>query len=375
MIFRSLVERHEMDQQQIVDSWLKKTYVDHPTSRNDLENFYKELTGKEFPFVMLPGEEVPTHRIHSLIREFTKLDFKGAPLYYRVILDMIVSCLEQGDNMYVIRMVDMFVESLDYIPSVVPVGLLFGDSESPYQQSVVKFIKLCHPQAMTTVTEAVKHFSARIASKELMPDLTDAERSMCVEFIQKSFEDLEEKSRYVEEHSVSKLLKNTPEVVSYIKNNAYELTQSPAVGVFKFMDFDDDMDYLNSAIAVFTEEHMAFLPKRMNNGIFKKAGRTYSWRLASVVSLSVGSEHSVVHFGYGSNNWEKIHLTWTYKGGTVITTTICSGMSKDQSRTFFNQRIHPLLGKLASYFPVTLDGGHVEKSSGYRTSISFGVWF
>lgn len=364
-----------MESQQLLDTCLKKPFVDYSTSRDDLENFYKQLTGKEYPFIMLPGEQVPTERIHSLIREFTKLDFRGAPLYHKVILDMIVSCVEQGDNMYVIRMVEMFIESLDDMPNHVAVGLVFGDSEAPYQQSVLNFVKVCHPKAMTTVTDAVKNFSSRIASKELMPSLTDLERSKCIELIQGSSEALEEKAKYIEEHSVTKLFKNKPEVVSYIKSNAYDLTLSPAVGVFKFMDFDDDMDYMNSAIAVFTEEHMAFLPKRMSNGMFKKAGRAYSWRLESVVSLSVGSEHSVVHFGYDSNNWEKIHLTWTFRGGTVITTTICSGMSKDESRTFYNQRIHPLLGQLANYFPVTLDGGHIERSSGYRTSISFGVWF
>ena len=370
-----MIERYVMEPQQLVDSCLKKPFVDYSSSRDDLGNFYKQLTGHEYPFVMLPGEQVPTKRIHSHIREFTKLDFKGAPLYYQVILDMMVSCVEQGDNMYVIRMVEMFIESLDDIPSYIPVGLLFGDADSPYQQSVVKFVKDYHPKAMPTVTEAVKNLSVRIASKELMPSLTDAERAVCVQRIQDSFEALEEKAKFIEEHSVTKLFKNKPEVVSYIKSNASELTLSPAVGVFKFMDFDDDMDYMNSAIAVFTEEHMAFLPKRMSNGVFKKAGRSYSWRLTSVVSLSVGSEHSVVHFGYDSNNWEKIHLTWTFRGGTVITTTICSGMSKDESRTFYNQRIHPLLGQLANYFPVTLDGGHIERSSGYRTSISFGVWF
>lgn len=364
-----------MEAQQLLDSCLKKPYVDYSTSRNDLEDFYKQLTGSEFPFIMRSDEQVPTQRIHSLIREFTKLDFRGAPLYFRVVLDMIVSCIEQEDMMYVLRMVDMFIESLDDIPSYVPVGLLFGDSESPYQKSVVKFVRDFHPKAMTTVTDAVKNFSSRIVSKELMPNLSDIERSKCIELIQASLEALEEKSKYIEEHSVTKLFKNKPEVVSYIKSNAYDLTLSPVVGVFKFMDFDDDMDYMNSAIAVFTEEHMAFLPKRMSNGIFKKAGSSFSWRLTSVVSLSVGSEHSVVHFGYDSNNWEKIHLIWTFRGGTVITTTICSGMSKDESRTFFNQRIHPLLGQLANYFPVTLDGGHVERSSGYRTSISFGVWF
>jgi hypothetical protein len=363
-----------METQQLLDLCLKKPYVDYSTSIADLENFYKQLTGSEYPFLMQSGEQVPTKRIKDLCRILIKLDFKGAPLYSRVVLDMIVSCLEQGDNMYVIRMVEMFVESLDYIPSYVPVGLLFGDSESPYQQSVVPFVKNFHPQAMPVVTDAVNAFSARIASKELMPSLTDVERSKCVDLIRGSFEALDEKAKYVEEHSVTHLFKNKPEIVSHIKNNAYDLTQSPAVGIFKFMDFDDDMDYMNSAIAVFTEEHMAFLPKKLTDGIFKKAGRTFTWRLSSVVSLSVGTEHSVVHFGYDSNNWEKIHLTWTFRGGTVITTTICSGMSKDESRTFFNQRIQPLLGQLANYFPVTLDGGHIERSSGYRTSVSFGVW-
>ena len=364
-----------MEPQQLLDSLLKKPYVDYSTSRDDLENFYKELTGYEYPFIKRANETVPTKRIHDHIREFTKLDFRGAPLYSRVILDMMVSCLEQRDSMYVIRMVEMFIESLDDIPSYIPLGLVFGASESPYQDTVVPFVKDFHPKAMTTLNDAVKNFSSRIASKELMPSLNDAERSTCIQLVQGSFEALDEKAKYIEEHSVSKLFKNKPELVSYIKSNASELTLSPAVGVFKFMDFDDDMDYMNSAIAVFTEEHMAFLPKRMSNGIFKKAGRAYTWRLSSVVSLSVGSERSVVHFGYDSNNWQKIHLTWTFKGGTVITTTICSGMSKDESRTFYNQKIHPLLGQLANYFPVTLDGGHIERSSGYRTSISFGVWF
>ena len=342
-----------METQQLLDSCLKKPYVDYSTSIADLENFYKQLAGSEYPFIMQSGEQVPTKRIKDLCRVLLKLDFKGAPLYSRVILDMIVSCLEQGDSMYVIRMIEMFIESLDDIPDLVAVGLLFGDSGSPYQQSVVPFVT---------------------SFKELMPGLTDVERSKCVDLIRGSFEALDEKAKYIEEHSVTQLFKNKPEIVSHIKKNAYELTQSPAVGIFKFMDFDDDMDYMNSAIAVFTEEHMAFLPKKMNDGIFKKAGRTLTWRLSSVVSLSVGTEHSVVHFGYDSNHWEKIHLTWTFRGGTVITTTICSGMSKDESRTFFNQRIQPLLGQLANYFPVTLDGGHIERSSGYRTSISFGVW-
>lgn len=364
-----------MEAQQLLDSCLKKPYVDYSTSREDLENFYKQLTGSEFPFIMRSDEQVPAQRIHSLCREFTKLDFRGAPLYFRVVLDMMVSCLEQQDNMYVIRMVEMFIESLDDIPSYVPVGLLFGDSDSPYQQSVVPFVKDFHHQALPGVTDAVKDFSSRIASKELMPNLTDDERSTCVELIRGSFEALDEKAKYIEEHSVTKLFKNNSELVNHIKRSASELTLSPAVGVFKFMDFDDDMDYMNSAVAVFTEEYMAFIPKRMSDGLFKKAGKTFTWRLTSVASLSVGTERSVVHFGYDSNNWQKINLTWTFRGGTVITTTICSGMSKDESQTFYNQRIQPLLGQLANYFPVTLDGGHVERSSGYRTSISFGVWF
>jgi hypothetical protein len=364
-----------MEQQQILDSCLKKPYVDTFTSIADLENFYKQLTGFENPFMVQADDPTPDKRVHSLCRELTKLDFKGAPIYFQVILDMMVCCLKYGDSMYVIRMVEMFIEALEDIPNDVPVSLIFGDSESIYQKVVVKFVKDFHPKAMSSVTDAVKSFSSRVESKQLMPGLTDSERAKCVEQIKGSFEALAEKAKYIEEHSVTKLFKNKPEVVNFIKANAYDLTLSPAVGVFKFMDFDDDMDYMNSAIAVFTEEHMAFLPKRMSNGIFKKAGRAYSWRISSVVSLSVGSEHSVVHFGYDSNNWEKIHLTWTFRGGTVITTTICSGMSKDESRTFYNQRIHPLLGQLANYFPVTLDGGHIERSSGYRTSISFGVWF
>lgn len=363
-----------MEAQQLLDSCLKKPYVDYETSFADLQDFYKQLAGFEYPFLMQPGEQVPTKRIKDVCRTLIKLNFKGAPLYSRVVTDMIVSCLEQGDSMYVIRIVEMFVESLDDIPSYVPVGLLFGDSESPYQQSIVPFVKNFNSQAMPVVTDAVKRFSSRIASKELMPTLTDEERAKCVELIQGSFEALDEKAKYVEEHSVMRLFQNKPEIVDHIKKNAYDLTQSPAVGIFRFMDFDDDMDYMNSAIAVFTEEHMAFLPKKMNDGIFKKAGRTFTWRISSVVSLSVGTEHSVVHFGYDSNNWEKILLTWTFRGGDVITTTICSGMTKDESRTFFNQRVQPLLGQLANYFPVTLDGGHIERSSGYRTSISFGVW-
>lgn len=364
-----------MEAQQLLNSYLKKPYVDYSDSLADLVNFYKELGGSEYPFMMQPGEQVPTKRIHELCREFTKLDFKGAPLYYRVVIDMMASCLEQGDSMYVIRMVEMFTESLNDIPSYVPVGLLFGDADSPYQQSVVPFVKNFNAPAMPGVTDAVKRFSSRIESKELMPSLTEVERAKCIDLVRGSFEALEEKAKFIEEHSVTNLFKNKPEIVSHIKKNAYDLTQSPAVGVYKFMDFDDDMDYMNSAVAIFTEEHMAFLPKKMTDGIFKKAGKTFSWKLTSVVSLSVGTEHSVVHFGYDSNNWEKIHLTWTFRGGTVITTTICSGMSKDESRTFFNQRISPLLGQLAHYFPVTLDGGHIERSSGYRTSISYGIWF
>ena len=371
-----------MEPQQLVDSCLKKPFVDYATSRADLEDFYIQLTGYEYPFVKRANETVPTDRIHWHIRDFTKLDFRGAPLYSRVILDMIVSCVEQGDSMYVIRMSEMFIESLDDMPNYIVVGLLFGDGESPYQQSVVPFMKRLGPKGMSTVTEAVKNFSARIASKELMPSLTDAERTVCVQRIQDSFEALEEKAKQdavvakqIEELSVIKLFQNKPALVSYIKSNAYNVTLSPAVGVYKFMDFDDDMDYMNSAIAVFSEKHMAFIPKKITDGLFKKAGRAYTWSLDSVVSLSVGSERSVVHFGYDSNTWQKIHLTWTFRGGDVITTTICSGMSKDESRTFYNHRIHPLLGQLANYFPVTLDGGHIERSSGYRTSISFGVWF
>ena len=377
-----MIERYVMEPQQLLDSCLKKPFVDYSSSRDDLRNFYKQLTGHEYPFMMLPGEQVPTQRIHNHIREFTKLDFKGAPLYSQVILDMIVSCVEQGDIMYVIRMAEMFIESLDDMPSYIPVGLVFGDGESPYQQSVVPFMKHLGPKGMPTVTEAVKNFSSRIASKELMPSLKDAERAVCVQRIQDSFEALEEKAKQdaiaakkMEELSVIKLFKNKPELVSYIKSNAYNVTLSPAVGVYKFMDFDDDMDYMNSAIAVFSEKHMAFIPKKITDGLFKKAGRAYTWSLDSVVSLSVGTEHSVVHFGYDSNNWQKLHLTWTFRGGDVITTTICSGMSKDESRTFYNQRIHPLLEQLANYFPVTLDGGHIERSSGYRTTIGFGVWF
>lgn len=365
-----------MEAQQILNSCLKKPYVDIETSIADLENFYTQLTGYSHPFSVQPDDVAPEQRIHFLCRQISKeLDFKVAPFYFQVMMDVFLSCVKRGENMYVDRMIDMFIESLDYLPNDIPIGVLFGGSESLYEKRVIPFVKMFNPQAMPKVTESVRNLGARIQSKELLPDLTDSERAECVNLIQGTFDSMQERANYVQEHSVVKLFQNKPEIVNHIRKSASELTLSPAVGIFKFMDFDDEMDYMNSAVAVFTEEHMAFIPKRMSDGLFKKAGKTFSWRMTSVASLSVGSEHSVVHFGYDSNNWQKIHLTWTFKGGTVITSTICSGMSKDESRTFFNQRINPLLGQLANYFPVTLDGGHIERSSGYRTSIGFGVWF
>jgi hypothetical protein len=48
-----------MEPQQLVDSCLKKQFVDYSTSRDELQDFYKQLTGHEYPFVMLPGEQCP----------------------------------------------------------------------------------------------------------------------------------------------------------------------------------------------------------------------------------------------------------------------------------------------------------------------------
>jgi hypothetical protein len=364
-----------MSNQELVNTHLKKSYVDISTLLEGLRGFYLQLTKYEQPFLVQSDDVAPAQRIHFLCREVVKeLDFRGTPAYFQIVIDMFKAALEHGEMMYAPRMVDMFLESLEDLPDDVTLSYLFEGEDSAYDTFILPFIQRHRREDLPRVLTKLGEIKSKIESKALLLKLSDSERSKVTEILNSRIGKVEARAQEVSERSVEKIFAKSPDVLTNIRKNVPELLTSPCVGVYKFMDFDDDMDYMNSAIAIITEDNIALIPKKLNDSLFKKAGKNHSWSLDSIQSLRVGDEHSRVHFGFDSNDWQKIHLSWTLKGGLVITTTICSGMSRDEGQSFFNQRVRPLLGELANHFPVTLDGGHIESTSGYRTAISFGVW-
>ena len=365
-----------MENADLVNTYLNVPYEGVISLLTNLRGFYKELTGYENPFLIQPDDVTPEQRIHFLCRTVTKeLDLQGTPAYFQIVTDLFKGSLQQGEMMYAPRMVDMFIESLKSIPDDISLSSLFEGSDCGYELYILPYIQKHRREDLPRVTGSIAELRDEILRKEALSGISDEERSKSVEVLNSRVGAAEARAQEVEAHSVEKLFKNQPNVIANIRKNAPELLTSPCIGLFKFMDFEDEMDYVNSAIAIFTEDNMAFIPKRLSDGLFKKAGKNYSWSLSSIESLSIGDEHSRVNFGFDSNDWQKIHLTWRFKGGSVITSTICSGMSRDESQTFFNQRVLPLLQQLANYFPVKLDGGHIERTSGYRTVMSYGVWF
>lgn len=380
--------------QDLVEKHLKKPYTGVDASNKNLEDFLLEATESSNPFEVIPGE--PANRIHFLLRQFAKeCDFNGSPEYYLVVTQMMGGALAIQDNMYGARIGDMYFEALKSMVSVDSISIHFSrfhNEKSQYERVVVPFFESGYAKSLNNLdrveelkSEVKKLYELSIRNDGLEAKSSDhrdlAVKSLTEMFAaEKALEEAkemaaEERKAFAAEHSIEKRFAGHTQVIEYLRKNGSGFLQEPCIGVFKFMDFEDEMDYLNSAWAIFTDRNLLFVPKKIGGGIFKKSSQLNVYKLSAIRSLSVSDEHSVVHFGFDSNNWLKLHLSFTFKTGEVLTATICTGMTSDESQTYFNQRTYPLLQVLANYFPVSMSGEHIESSSGYTTSIGFGVWF
>lgn len=129
----------------------------------------------------------------------------------------------------------------------------------------------------------------------------------------------------------------------------------------------------NSGAMIFTDQHLLIVAPGYGGWLDGGTSGDIFIPNQNIDHLALGSAHHVQYSGFtssDSNFWTVAIIT---TDGAVYERYISLGSGEKQVNES-RQRLTKTFQYLSNFFTVTVDGGHVESTDGYTTTMSYGVW-
>jgi hypothetical protein len=129
----------------------------------------------------------------------------------------------------------------------------------------------------------------------------------------------------------------------------------------------------NSDAIIFTDQHLLIVGAGYGGWLDGGTSTDVFIPVQNIDHLALGSAHHVQYSGFtssDSNYWTVAIIT---TDGAVYERYISLGSGEKQINES-RQRLTKTFQYLSNFFTVTVDGGHVESTDGYTTTMSYGVW-